>query len=83
MIQTGAGEQYKNRVRPWNHQNIRGILLIAIPTQAIMAFVRLLAIVALALGASQLASADTTCSTGQTVDNAACCCSYHLRPEEI
>ncbi|KIM42047.1 class II peroxidase [Hebeloma cylindrosporum] len=38
-----------------------------------MAFARLSAIVALALGASQLASAATTCSTGQTTAHAACC----------
>jgi len=52
-----------------------------------MAFARLSAIIALALGASQLASAavvkrSTTCSTGQTTANAACCGSYHFTPVE-
>jgi len=51
-----------------------------------MAFARLSAIIALALGASQLASAATvakravTCPTGQTTANAACCGSYHFIP---
>jgi hypothetical protein len=82
-------DQYKrDSLRPWNYQDIRVILPISIPSQATMAFARLSAIVALALGASQLASAavvkrSTTCPTGQTTANAACCCSCYSNPEEI
>jgi len=81
-------DQYKrDSLKPWNHQDIRVILRNPIPSQTTMAFARLSAIIALALGASQLASAavvkrSTTCPTGQTTANAACCCSYYSNPGE-
>jgi len=68
----------------WNLEAVGYSNTLHLNTYSAMAFARLSAIVALALGASQLASAATvakravTCPTGQTTAHAACCGPYYL-----